>query len=92
MAKVFALFHCQVRELGLVKGKMYELGIGHTSILQWGQYFRDVCYRRDIRDEEKIQLRPVLTDIGGGLVGTKEEVAGGSSFPFEDGIADLITK
>ncbi|VDN19295.1 unnamed protein product [Cylicostephanus goldi] len=33
-AKVFALSYFWVRELGLVKNKMHELGIRHTSIVQ----------------------------------------------------------
>ncbi|VDO30446.1 unnamed protein product [Haemonchus placei] len=35
--------------MGTVKNKVYELNIGHCSVVQWEQYFRDVCaeyYRR----------------------------------------------
>ncbi|VDK67022.1 unnamed protein product [Cylicostephanus goldi] len=58
VVKVFALSYLWVRELGLVKDKSYELGIGHTSIVQWEQYFRDVCCQYFRRN------RPVLGGFG----------------------------
>ncbi|VDO26307.1 unnamed protein product [Haemonchus placei] len=47
---VFALSYFWLRDMGTVKGKVYELNIGHCSVVQWEQYYRDVCaehYRRN---------------------------------------------
>ncbi|VDO48818.1 unnamed protein product [Haemonchus placei] len=47
---VFALSYFSLRDMGTVKDKVYELNIGHGSVVQWEQYFRDVCaehYRRN---------------------------------------------
>ncbi|KAL6723323.1 hypothetical protein Aduo_018341 [Ancylostoma duodenale] len=41
--KVFPLSYFWMNNIGVVVDKKYELGIGHTSITQWKQYFRDIC-------------------------------------------------
>ncbi|XGW21250.1 hypothetical protein V3C99_004308 [Haemonchus contortus] len=40
---VFALNYFWLRDTATVKDKVYELNIGHCSVVQWEQYFRDVC-------------------------------------------------
>ncbi|EYC20991.1 hypothetical protein Y032_0020g170 [Ancylostoma ceylanicum] len=58
LAKIFALSYFWVSSLGLVVDKKYELGIGHDAIVQWEQYFRDICceyFRRN---------RPILGGPG----------------------------
>ncbi|EYB81257.1 hypothetical protein Y032_0388g496 [Ancylostoma ceylanicum] len=57
-SKVFALSYFWVYNIGLVVDKEYELGVGHSTITQWEQYFRDICceyFRRN---------RPVLGGFG----------------------------
>ncbi|EPB75044.1 hypothetical protein ANCCEY_05864 [Ancylostoma ceylanicum] len=58
LAKIFALSYFWIHNLGLVVDKEYELGIGHSTVVQWEQYFRDICceyFRRN---------RPVLGGVG----------------------------
>ncbi|PIO56247.1 hypothetical protein TELCIR_22354 [Teladorsagia circumcincta] len=42
-SKVFALSYFWLRDMGKVNDKEYELNVGHTSVIQWEQFFRDVC-------------------------------------------------
>ncbi|VDO23368.1 unnamed protein product [Haemonchus placei] len=47
---VFALSYFWLRDMNTVKDKVYELNIGHCSVAQWEQHFRDVSsamYRRN---------------------------------------------
>ncbi|KHJ83731.1 hypothetical protein OESDEN_16567 [Oesophagostomum dentatum] len=41
--KIFATSYFWLHDIGFVEDKEYELGVGHTSVTQWGQYFRDIC-------------------------------------------------
>ncbi|VDK57537.1 unnamed protein product [Cylicostephanus goldi] len=58
LVKFFALSYFWLHNYGLVKDIEYELGIRHTTVVQWEQYFRDICceyFRRN---------RPVLGGFG----------------------------
>ncbi|KHJ79384.1 hypothetical protein OESDEN_20970 [Oesophagostomum dentatum] len=43
LSKIFAMSYFWLHNIGLVWDKEYELGVGHTSVTQWEQYFRDIC-------------------------------------------------
>ncbi|KIH59348.1 hypothetical protein ANCDUO_10422 [Ancylostoma duodenale] len=56
--EIFALSYSWTYNMDLVGDKEYELGIDHSTVLQWEQYFRDLCREYFLRN------RSVLGGIG----------------------------
>ncbi|KHJ98533.1 hypothetical protein OESDEN_01483 [Oesophagostomum dentatum] len=54
LSEIFAMSYFWLHNIGLVGDKDYELGVGHTSVMQWEKYFR--AFVTSISEETGLSL------------------------------------